>query len=82
MPPSAHFDSISKQGYHSAFTGETLSALDDIPTPVIALGGVTPERIPYLKRYNFNGFAMLGAIPWNSPATTVRQFAEQTIKLI
>lgn len=76
------FDSISKQGYHSAFTGETLSALDDIPTPVIALGGVTPERIPYLKRYNFNGFAMLGAIPWNSPATTVRQFAEQTIKLI
>ena len=32
------FDSISKQGYHSAFTGETLSALDDIPTPVIALG--------------------------------------------
>lgn len=58
------FDSISKQGYKSAFTPDQLRRLDDAPVPVIALGGVTEERITELSEYNFKGYAMLGAIDW------------------
>lgn len=75
------FDSISKQGYGSHFSDADLAQLSDITTPVIALGGVTAEQIPVLRSYNFKGFAMLGAIPWNEPADHVRQFAEKIMKL-
>lgn len=75
------FDSISKQGYGSRFSDVDLAQLSEITTPVIALGGVTTEQIPVLRRYNFKGFAMLGAIPWNEPADHVRQFAEKIMKL-
>lgn len=52
------YDSISKQGYVSNFTA---TQLDSIPqNKVIALGGVTLERINNIKRYPFIGFAMLG----------------------
>lgn len=75
------FDSISKQGYGSHFSDADLAQLSEITTPVIALGGVTAEQIPVLRSYNFKGFAMLGAIPWNEPADHVRQFAETIMKL-
>lgn len=75
------FDSISKQGYGSRFSDADLAQLSEITTPVIALGGVTAEQVPVLRRYNFKGFAMLGAIPWNEPADHVRQFAEKIMKL-
>lgn len=53
------YDSISKHGYKAAFTDEQLK---NIPKDknVIALGGITPERINDLKQYPFAGFAMLG----------------------
>ncbi|MBO7198470.1 MAG: thiamine phosphate synthase [Alistipes sp.] len=59
------FDSISKQGYLSKFNHEELlraSREGIIDTRVIALGGVTPERIEYLKSLHFGGAAMMGAI--------------------
>lgn len=57
------FDSISKQGYHAAFSPEELQRLNDIDTPrVIALGGITPDRLTALDRYNFSGYAVKGAI--------------------
>lgn len=57
------FDSISKQGYRAAFSPEQLRQLDEVTSPqVIALGGITPERVPDLSRYNFSGFAVKGAI--------------------
>lgn len=63
------FDSISKAGYKHAFNEEQLASLADIIyPPIIALGGVTPERLDIISRYNFSGFAMLGAIPWHSPS--------------
>ena len=71
------FDSISKRGYSSAFTGDDLAGLSDIDMPVIALGGVTPERIGELKRYNFSGFAMLGALPWSAGASEMSRFVKQ-----
>lgn len=56
------FDSISKPGYKAAITLDcTLrQALDS--RQVIALGGVTPERLTTLADHGFAGAAMLGAL--------------------
>ena len=59
------FDSISKAGYRAAFTPAMLERLAGRTTRVVALGGVTPERTSEIERYNFDGYAVLGALPWN-----------------
>ena len=59
------FDSISKSGYHSAFSNEELhraAAEGIIDEKVIALGGVTFDKIAYLKKIGFGGAAMIGGI--------------------
>ena len=59
------FDSISKVGYRAGFRKEELqeaSLKGIIDEKVVALGGVTFESISYLKRLNFGGVAMIGAI--------------------
>ena len=59
------FDSISKSGYKSAFSEEMLlkaSADGIIDNKVIALGGVTFDKMPYLRALNFGGVAMLGGV--------------------
>lgn len=59
------FDSVSKQGYASAFTDETLKQASEdgiIDNKVVALGGVTPDKIDYLQQLNFGGAAMLGCV--------------------
>ena len=59
------FNSISKVGYKSGFNEEELlKASTDglIDEKVIALGGVTFDKIPYLKRLHFGGVAMIGAL--------------------
>lgn len=67
------FDSISKQGYHSAFTAETIreaARKGIIDKKVIALGGVDEDNILRVKDFGFGGAAIMGAI-WNKfdPAT-------------
>lgn len=52
------FPSISKPGYHGSFTEEELS--DIPPHKVVALGGITPERVSELRRLPFAGYAVLG----------------------
>lgn len=59
------FDSISKVGYRSGFTKEELleaSVAGIIDEKVIALGGVTFDKIADLKALNFGGVAMIGSI--------------------
>ena len=59
------FDSVSKQGYASAFTDRTLKQASSdgiIDDKVVALGGVTPDKINYLRQLNFGGVAMLGCV--------------------
>lgn len=59
------FDSISKRGYVSAFSAGDLNraaASGIIDSRVVALGGVTPERLPYLRSLGFGGAAMLGCV--------------------
>ena len=59
------FDSISKQGYRSQFSLAELqkaAAEDIIDSKVVALGGVTKDRLPLLQSLHFGGAAMLGAV--------------------
>ena len=59
------FDSISKQGYTSNFSSETLSEAAQsgiIDHQAFALGGITAAHIPLLKQWGFGGAAMLGEI--------------------
>lgn len=67
------FDSISKQGYHSAYSSDTLreAALSGIiDDRVVALGGVTVEAIPRLREWHFGGAAFLGDV-WQHAGTDV-----------
>ena len=53
------FDSISKQGYKSAF--KLMELKNKIKgKKVVALGGVTPDKFSYLKSIGFKGAALLG----------------------
>ncbi len=59
------FDSISKEGYRSAYSHEELQRAADegiIDGRVIALGGVTPDKRAYLASLHFGGIAMSGAL--------------------
>ncbi|MDD7317253.1 MAG: thiamine phosphate synthase [Prevotella sp.] len=59
------FDSISKEGYTSEFCHETLERAAGegiIDEKVIALGGITPDKITYLESLHFGGVAMLGYV--------------------
>jgi thiamine-phosphate pyrophosphorylase len=65
------FDSISKRGYCSKFSHTKLlsaSCTGIIDTRVIALGGVTPDKIGYLQSLHFGGVAMMGAIGLTTPS--------------
>lgn len=51
------FDSFSKSGYKTAFVLDDLKGR--LPRNVIALGGVTTDRLSVLKEIGFEGAAML-----------------------
>lgn len=57
------FDSISKQGYHAAFTDKDLEEAHRqgiIDSGVLALGGVSFDRIEEVLRMGFGGAMILG----------------------
>lgn len=54
------YPSISKPGYLPSFSLNDLKGKVD--SRIIALGGVTPERLPELFEIGFGGAAMLGVI--------------------
>ena len=59
------FDSVSKKGYASAFTAKALlkaHAEGIIDEKVIALGGITPDKISAIKAFGFGGAAILGYV--------------------
>jgi len=65
------FDSISKQGYASKFP--QLPDLSGIRIPVIALGGITPEKIASCRMAGFQGVAALGYI-WEQPDEALARY--------
>ena len=59
------FDSISKVGYHAAFSPTLLkqAAIENvIDEKVIALGGITANNISLVTEWHFGGVAFLGDI--------------------
>jgi thiamine-phosphate pyrophosphorylase len=59
------FDSISKSGYHHAFTDRELQRGKEegtINAKVFALGGISPETVPLAAQYGFGGVAVSGAL--------------------
>lgn len=76
------FNSISKQGYASAFTPKTLSEAKKqsiIDQKVFALGGITAANIDKVKHYGFGGVALLGDI-WSRTAD--KNFEQYVRKII
>lgn len=70
------FDSISKQGYGSAFSKEELIKQHEcgrITSKVIALGGIDCKNCTNLPTIGFGGVAMLGAIWKNFNIEMFRQ---------
>ncbi|MDE5808782.1 MAG: thiamine phosphate synthase [Muribaculaceae bacterium] len=55
------FDSISKPGYKANFNLNNLD-LESFSSKVIALGGVTLDRLPVLRKSGFAGAAFLGEV--------------------
>lgn len=70
------FDSISKQGYHAAFTMEEIeearhnSIIDD---KVLALGGVTFSKLNAVRAMGFGGGVILGDAWGTSPSDLPRR---------
>ena len=65
------FDSVSKQGYTSAFAPDTLKkafAEGLLNSKAVALGGVTREKIPLLQEIGFSACASIGDL-WMLPQT-------------
>ena len=60
------YDSISKEGYlqHAAFSdrGTLADGISASRHPVLALGGVTPDKFSELAEWGFSGAALLGAV--------------------
>jgi thiamine-phosphate pyrophosphorylase len=79
------FDSVSKVGYKQAFTPQQLmdakreNIIDDC---VIALGGITTEKIAAVREFGFGGVAVLGAL-WGDFADTgnVKELLKRFIRL-
>ena len=66
------FDSLSKVGYESQFSLDTLekaSRQGIIDEKVIALGGLSRQTIPTIRTIPFGGYALLGAIWGKTPET-------------
>lgn len=60
------FPSISKTGYQSSENlVKSIENRTNLKTKLIALGGISPENIPFTLSKGFNGVALLGAI-WNT----------------
>ncbi len=59
------FDSVSKPGYRASFDLDHLEVAST-GVDVIALGGVTPSRVPALAMAGFAGYAVLGSLPWEA----------------
>ncbi len=78
------FNSISKSGYQSNFSEEELYSArkhNYINDKVIAMGGVTPAQIPYLREIGFGGVALLGYIWGDKSIEGVASRAMEAVKM-
>ncbi len=66
------FNSISKPEYLSLLTPNFKLPLKT-KTKLIALGGISIAKIPEVKKFDFDGIAILGSI-WKNPVTAIPNF--------
>ena len=67
------FDSISKEGYQSAYTTEELQQAATqgiLSEKTYALGGISLTNLPTLRRLGFQGAAILGDL-WSRPTPAI-----------
>lgn len=69
------FPSISKQGYQPGLTEDDFCKAG-ITMPVIALGGITPDKIPDLARIPVAGYAVLGCLSAVSDLHELKQISD------
>lgn len=74
------FNSISKKGYQSIVDNNFYLSGVPAKLKVFALGGITADLFTVLKRMNFDGAAVLGAL-WNHPSNAPEEF-EKMLKSI
>lgn len=66
------FDSISKDGYKAVVDlKKFMQEKPNISTKIIALGGVTGNRVAEIKKYGFDGYAVLGALFKNAESEEI-----------
>jgi thiamine-phosphate pyrophosphorylase len=70
------FDSISKEGYRSAFCTHQLGRFlqKEFPFEIIALGGITAHRMDSLRFMGFDGAAVLGALWYGRDSNYMQRF--------
>lgn len=69
------FDSISKPGYAGLKDINLLFAGQKHATKIIALGGISVEKVTAVKQMGFDGLAVLGTI-WNNKEQAIEKFRE------
>ena len=68
------FESISKQGYAPPPGNiPPLPELHNRPVKIIAVGGISSDKIPLVRKAQYDGAAMLGAI-WQDPARAIETY--------
>nr|WP_121272371.1 thiamine phosphate synthase [Pedobacter schmidteae] len=69
------FDSISKPGYVGLKDINLPFAGQKYATKIIALGGISAEKVTAIKQMNFDGLAVLGTL-WNNKGQAIEKFRE------
>lgn len=71
------FNSISKEGYESAFSDEALKQAAGrgiIDNKVVALGGISCDSLPQVRAWGFGGAAFLGDIWQRKDSDDVEEY--------
>lgn len=78
------FNSISKQGYHGAFSASQLQEAQQkgiIDNKVVALGGITANNLSIVKQLGFSGAALLGDVWQHAGKHTFDEYIDAIVNL-
>lgn len=78
------FNSISKQGYHGAFSASQLQEAQQkgiINNKVVALGGITANNLSIVKQLGFGGAALLGDVWQHADKNTFDEYIDAIVNL-
>lgn len=70
------FPSISKPGYQPSSENSQLQKLPESGCKKVAIGGIEASKIPMLREWGFDGYALLGAIWQENSKDGLKRFLE------